>query len=442
MQAQGKAFQTALRILKRLRKKGHEAYFAGGCVRDHIMGLEPEDYDIATSAKPEQVMKTFPGAIPVGAQFGVVVVLEDGFKVQVATFRGESGYKDGRRPTRIYWSSAEKDVLRRDFTINGMLWDPIKDEVIDYVGGRQDIEAGLVRSIGKASERFREDRLRMVRAIRFAARFSYRLDEEVERAIRRGASKVHLVSPERLRDELNRIITSAGRRRAFEEMSRLGLLKELLPEIEALRGAPQGRAFHPEGDVFHHTMLALDFLREPSVTLAWGTLLHDVGKPQAYRKSHGGFTYHDKIGEKIAQDVCKRFRFSRNETERIASLVRNHMNLLQAARMRESTLKRLFEQPEYEELAELHRADSLACDGHIANYNYCQRKYREFIEAGKTPKPLINGRDLIAMGLKPGPVFREILEGVREEQLDGKVKTKKEALLLAKALTKKRANPR
>ncbi len=438
MPVEGKALRAALRVLKRLQKSGHEVYFAGGCVRDYLMGIEPEDYDIATSARPEEVMKAFPDAIPVGAEFGVVVVIQDGTKIQVATFRGESSYRDGRRPTRVYWSSAKRDVLRRDFTINGMLRDPITDRVIDYVGGKRDIGAGVIRCIGKPNERLREDKLRMVRALRFAARFSYRLEEETERAIRRSASQVSVVSPERLREELNRIITSRGSRRAFEEMSRLGILKQLLPEIESLRGAPQGRTLHPEGDVFRHSMLSIDFLREPSVTLAWGTLLHDAGKPEAYRKSRHKFAYHEKIGEEIARDVCKRFRFSRDETERIASLVRNHMYLLQAMEMRESTLKRLFEQPEYEELAELHRADALASGGSTVNYNYCQRKYREFLEAGKAPKPLINGHDLIALGLEPGPIFREILEGVREEQLEGKIKTKQSALALARKIATRR----
>ena len=426
--------RPALSVLRRLRRSGFKAYFAGGCVRDHLMGREPSDYDVATSARPRELLRLFPKALSVGAKFGVIVVVEGKAHVEVATFRGESAYKDGRHPSRVFWSDERRDALRRDFTINGMFWDPVRDEILDCVGGKKDLALGVIRCIGSPQRRFREDKLRMVRAIRFACRFGYRLERETESAIERLAPSIRVVSAERLRDELSRILTSPGHRRAFEEMSRLGLLKVILPEIESLRGAPQGRTLHPEGDVFHHAMLAIEFLRNPSPALGWAALFHDVGKPEAFRKSADGFAHHERIGEESARNVCQRLKFSNDQAERIAYLVRNHMYLLQATSMRSATLKRLFSRPEYEELAELHRADALASGGSLTNYVFCQRSYQKFIEEGKAPRPLINGHDLIAMGLKPGPVFREILEAVREKQFDGEIKTKPSALQLARKI--------
>ena len=428
--------QSAISILERLRAHGHIAFLAGGCVRDMVMGIEPADYDIATDARPEEIMALFEKTIPVGAQFGVVKVLKDGFQFEVATFRSDSTYSDGRHPDTVAFSNAEGDVQRRDFTINGMLYDPVSDNIIDYVGGKKDIEARCIRTIGDPYKRFEEDRLRMLRAIRFACRFDYQIESETASAVKKYAPKILTVSAERIREELEKIITGSHREAGIKLMDELGLLGEILPEVTTMKGVEQPPNFHPEGDVFVHTLLTLSKLEDnPTWTLAMGALLHDVGKPVTFTiEERIRFPYHEYRGEEMAGQICDRLKTSRAEKERIMWLVRRHLCFKDARNMRISTLKKLFAHEGYDELVALFKADTLASSGDLSDYNFCQEMYEKLSHEEVKPKPLINGYDLIAMGLTPGPIFSKILSQVYEEQLDGKVTTREEALAMAEKL--------
>ena len=440
-----KAFATS--IVQTLRQSGFQAYLVGGCVRDLLLGREPKDYDVATNATPQQVMNIFPETYAVGAQFGVVLVpvpdgdapseisagiLSKSHAVEVATFRSDIGYSDGRHPDEVRFSrDAREDVARRDFTINGMLLDPVSGEVLDYVGGRADLEAGIIRTIGDPEQRFGEDKLRMLRAVRFAARFEYTIEPATFSAIQRLAPQIEVVSRERVRDELTRMLTEGRARRAFLLLDESGLLKQVLPEISAMKGVEQPPEFHPEGDVFVHTLLLLENLPHPcSLTLAWGALLHDVGKPPTFRVAPDRirFDSHVEVGVKMAEEICQRLRFSNDETAQILALVDNHMRFGHVTRMKESTLKKFLRMPLFEEHLALHRADSLASHRNLSTYELVREKLTEIPPEKMRPSPLVTGDDLIAAGHVPGPKFREILNAVEDAQLEGRLPSRDEAL--------------
>jgi len=439
----------AITIVQTLRQKGFSAYLAGGCVRDMLLDREPRDYDVATSALPDDVMNIFPETYAVGVQFGVVLVADpsspsatDAGKrgrrtVEVATFRSDHGYTDGRRPDEVRFSrDPREDVARRDFTINGMMLDPIGGEVLDYVGGRDDLKAGVVRTIGDPALRFAEDKLRMLRAVRFAAGFEYGIEPRTLSAIHRFANDIQVVSRERVRDELTRMLTDGHPRTAFQWLDQTGLLKEVLPEIAAMKGVEQPAEFHPEGDVFVHTLMVLENLPQPCPPeLAWGALLHDVGKPATFRRAPERIRFdgHVEVGVTIAREICRRLRFSTGETEQVIALVENHMRFGHVTRMKESTLKRFLRLPKFDEHLALHRADSLASHRNLSTYDLLQEKLREIPPQQIAPAPLATGDDLIRAGYKPGPRFREILEAVEDAQLEGRLSSRGAALEFVRA---------
>ena len=426
--------EFAISIVHTLRQNRFQAYLVGGCVRDLLLGREPKDYDVATNATPQQVMRIFPETYAVGAQFGVVLVPDSSGSrtVEVATFRSDIGYSDGRHPDEVRFSQdAREDVLRRDFTINGMLLDPVSDEVLDYVGGRKDLEAGIIRTIGAPQRRFTEDKLRMLRAVRFAARFEYEIEPATFVAIQQMAREIEVVSRERVRDELTRMLTEAHGRRAFLLLDQSGLLNYVLPEISAMKGVEQPPEFHPEGDVFVHTLLLLDHLPQPCPpTLAWGALLHDVGKPPTFRVGPDRIRFDDHVtvGVRMAEDICRRLRFSNDDTEQILALVDNHMRFGHVGRMKESTLKKFMRMPAFDEHLALHRADCLASHRILSTYEFIKHKREEIPPETMRPAPLVTGDDLIAQGHAPGPKFREILNAVEDAQLEGRLPSRDAAL--------------
>ena len=440
-----KTFATS--IVEILRQRGFQAYLVGGCVRDLVLGREPKDYDVATNATPEQVMGTFPETYAVGAQFGVVLVpapdgdvasdaagVESGkaHAIEVATFRSDIGYSDGRHPDEVRFSAdPREDVARRDFTINGMLLDPVNGNVLDFVGGQEDLRAGIIRTIGDPELRFGEDKLRMLRAVRFAARFEYAIEPATFAAIQKLAAQIEVVSRERVRDELTRMLTEGHGRRAFLLLDESGLLQHVLPEISAMKGVQQPPEFHPEGDVFVHTLLLLENLAQPCpLTLAWGALLHDVGKPATFRVAPDRIRFDDhvEVGVKIAETICGRLRFSNDDTEQILALVDNHMRFGHVSRMKESTLKKFMRMPAFDEHLALHRADCLASHRNLATYEFLREKQREIPPEKMRPSPLVTGDDLIAEGHAPGPKFREILNAVEDAQLEGRLPSRDAAL--------------
>jgi len=443
-------FDEAMRVVATLRTAGHQAYLAGGCVRDLLLGREPADYDVATSATPDVVLDMFQRTFAVGAKFGVVLVAPEdtGFVTEVATFRSDGAYSDGRRPDAVRYSkSAEEDVQRRDFTINGLLLDPMRDggvlgdreglraAVLDYVGGVRDLDAGVVRAIGRAEPRFEEDHLRMLRAVRFAARFGFELETGTLNAIRFLADKVSGVSRERVRDELTKMLTEGQARRAVELLDVAGLLKEVLPEIARMKGVEQPAQFHPEGDVWIHTLMLLEQL-EPgcSETLAWGALLHDVGKPPTFRRATDRIRFdgHVEVGVTMAAEICRRLRFSNEETRQILALVQNHMRFMDTGRMKESTLKRFLRLPQFDEHLALHKMDCVAGSGFLENWEFMREKMRTLPLETVRPQPLITGRELIAAGYQPGPKFKEMLREVEDAQLEGRISTADEAMQLVR----------
>jgi poly(A) polymerase len=483
------AQQHATDIVRTLRERGHQAYFAGGCVRDLLLGREPADYDVATDATPQQVMRIFPQTFAVGAQFGVVLVpltaqtTEDtekhggntssqdaiesgrvvsetagGFSaerslsssasspllspallspalkstVEVATFRSDVGYSDGRHPDEVRFTrDPREDVQRRDFTINGMLLDPVTNEVLDFVGGRDDLAAGIVRAIGDPERRFSEDKLRMLRAVRFAARFGYTIDPATFAAMKFLAPQIHQVSQERVREELTKMLTEGRAQRAFQLLDESGLLAQVLPEISKMKGVEQPPQYHPEGDVFVHTLLLLDKLPAGcSKTLAWGALLHDVGKPPTFRVAPDRIRFdgHVDIGVKMAAEICRRLRFSNDETDQILALVDNHMRFGHVFRMKESTLKKFLRLPSFNEHLELHRLDSLSSHGLLEAYDYVREKLHSIPPEAIRPTPLVTGDDLIEAGYEPGPRFKEILGAVEDAQLEGRLTSRDAAM--------------
>jgi poly(A) polymerase len=469
-------FDAALNVLRELRAEGHEAYLAGGCVRDLLLGREPQDYDVATSATPDVVLKLFKRTFAVGAHFGVVLVADgddDGYvTTEVATFRSDGAYSDGRRPDAVrYTKSAGEDVRRRDFTINGLLLDPdrlfphgaestahpshkdrnvvrvghpaqgswvrgdLRSAVIDHVGGLADLDAGVVRAIGRPDARFEEDRLRMLRGVRFAARFGFEIEAGTAAAMRRLAAKTSTVSRERVRDELTKMLTEGHASRAFELLDQTGLLAEVLPEVARMKGVEQPPQFHPEGDVWVHTLLLLDQLSAGcQPTLAWGALLHDVGKPPTFRLAADRIRFdgHVEVGVAMGVEICRRFRFSNDETRQILALIDNHMRFTDAARMKASTLKRFFRLESFEEHLALHRMDCLAGSRNLEHWEFVRERWESMPEEAVRPRPLITGRELIAAGYQPGASFKEMLRAVEDAQLEGMIGTPEEAMRLVR----------
>jgi poly(A) polymerase len=424
--------KTARRVAERLRERGAVAYFAGGCVRDLVRGEIPKDIDIATDARPELVQEVFSRTHAVGAHFGVIVVVENGFQFEVATFRSDGAYLDHRHPVDVRFSSPEEDAKRRDFTINGMFFDPEKNEVIDFVGGRADLGAKLIRAIGDAAQRFSEDRLRMLRAVRFATVLDYKIDARTWGALVANAGSINEISAERIREELMRIFLSPNRVRGWDLLDQSGLLCAILPEVERMKGCLQPEQFHPEGDVFQHTRLMLQLLPEKvSVPLVLSVLFHDVAKPVTATVDETGrirFNEHDRFGAEMTEAIMERLRFSRAEIEETVEMVRQHMVFKDVPKMRIAKLKRFMARPTFEEELELHRVDCASSHRMMDNYEFLLRKREEFANEPIIPPPLVRGDDLIALGLKPGPKFGEILEAVETRQLEGTLKDRNEAL--------------
>jgi poly(A) polymerase len=455
------SYVAALRIVRRLRALGHAAYFAGGCVRDLLLGVEAKDFDVATSATPDEVQVAFARTEAVGAHFGVVLVIdrepsssgedevEERVATEVATFRHDGAYSDGRRPDAVRFSlDPREDVLRRDFTINGLLLDAVayeegdrvEDCVLDFVGGRGDLQARLVRAIGEPQRRFAEDKLRMLRAVRFAARLGFGIERRTMEAVQQHALEITVVSAERVREELTKILTEGRARRGFELLDESRLLVQVLPEIKRMQGVEQPPQYHPEGDVWTHTLMLLEQLPGgASSALAWGMLLHDVGKPATFtppdpRKPGDRirFNGHVDVGVAVARTILARLRFSGEDTEQILALVKHHMQFGDVMQMKESTLKRFLRLPKFEEHLALHRADCLSSHGKLEMYEFAKRKAEELGEEQIRPRLLLTGQDLIAAGYKPGPQFREMLETAEDAQLEGAVATRDEALRLVR----------
>ncbi|MBI4394795.1 MAG: CCA tRNA nucleotidyltransferase [Candidatus Omnitrophica bacterium] len=422
--------KTATQIVKALTQAGFTAYFAGGCVRDLIMKVKPKDYDIATTATPDEIESLFPKSVPVGKQFGVIIVVMDGHHFEVATFRREGAYRDGRHPETVSFTTPKEDALRRDFTINGLFYDPLKHSVIDYVDGKKDIGRKVIRTIGDPKARFEEDHLRLLRAIRFATNLGFQIEPSTWEAVKIHRKMIHSVSQERVRDELVKMFTRSSAGRGLELLSESGLLAEILPEIEAMKGVEQPPEFHPEGDVFIHTKMLMDQLKEPSVALAFGALLHDVGKPATFSDEGGRihFYNHPAVGSEIARGLLMRLKFSNREITDILDCIENHMKFANVKEMRVGKLKQFISRENFPIELELHRIDCLASHRKLDLYKFLEDKIKEFEHEELKPKRLITGHDLMELGIEPGPLMREILGEVYSLQLEHKVKTKWEAL--------------
>jgi len=426
-------------IVERLRASGFEALYAGGCVRDTLLGFTPHDYDVATGARPEEVEALFPRTVPVGAQFGVILVLEGDSEIQVATFRGDGTYRDGRHPESVRFTDAEGDAHRRDFTVNGLFYDPLKKEVLDFVGGREDLKKGLLRAIGAPQERFSEDKLRILRAVRFATTFGFTIEEETWNAVLKHAPEIHAVSAERIREELVKILLSPNRVRGFDLLDESGLLREILPEIVPLKGCDQPPEFHPEGDVFVHTRLMLTLLApDAPLSLILAVLFHDLGKPATRTVDETGrirFNGHEGVSTEMSLKILQRLRFPNEVIDAVLPSVRLHMSFKDVPNMRLSTIKRMMARPTFEEELELHRVDCLASHGMLDNHAILIAKRAEFGQEPLIPPPLVSGHDLIAMGWRPGPRFMEVLQSVQTRQLEGTLTSREEALAWIRAET-------
>ena len=426
-------------IVERLRASGFEALYAGGCVRDTLLGFNPHDYDVATGARPEEVEALFPRTVPVGAQFGVILVLEGDSEIQVATFRGDGTYRDGRHPESVRFTDAEGDAHRRDFTVNGLFYDPLKKEILDFVGGREDLKKGLLRAIGAPQERFSEDKLRILRAVRFATTFGFTIEEETWKAVLKHAPEIHAVSAERIREELVKILLSPNRVRGFDLLDESGLLREILPEIVPLKGCDQPPEFHPEGDVFVHTRLMLTLLApDAPLSLILAVLFHDLGKPTTRTVDETGrirFNGHEGVSTEMSLKILQRLRFPNEVIDAVLPSVRLHMSFKDVPNMRLSTIKRMMARPTFEEELELHRVDCLASHGMLDNHAILIAKRAEFGQEPLIPPPLVSGHDLIAMGWRPGPRFMEVLQSVQTRQLEGTLTSREEALAWIRAET-------
>ena len=419
----------ALRVVETLHRAGFQALLAGGCVRDLALGRVPKDWDVATDAEPEEVAALFEHTVPVGAQFGISVVVLDEGHYEVARFRRDGPYRDSRRPASIAPADARADAQRRDFTINGLFYDPESGELLDYVGGQQDLDAKVIRAIGDPAARFAEDYLRLLRAVRFAARLGFTIEPATWDALCARAESIASVSAERIRDELTLLLTEGGAVRGLRLLDESGLLKVVLPEVAAMRGVPQETEFHPEGDVWTHVQLLFEHLDEPSAELAWSALLHDIGKPATMvRAERIRFHGHDALGAKMAAAICGRLRMSNEARRVIGTLVADHMRISHVRQMRPSTLMRLLRQPHFPELLQLHRADCLASHGKLDLYEFCQEQLAGLKKEHLRPPALLTGNDLIALGFAPGPLFREILAAVEDAQLEGQLDSYQSAL--------------
>lgn len=431
---EGALEEGALDIVRRLSESGFRALWAGGCVRDRLLSLPPKDYDVATDADPDEVMRLFAGADArfAGTSFGVVRVTIGGYAYEVARFRKEGAYTDGRRPDSVMFTDEREDAQRRDFTVNGMFYDPLAGRVIDYVDGQADLVRRQIRAIGDPDARFEEDRLRLLRAVRFAGRLNWPIEGETWSALRRLAPSVESVSAERIRDELLLSLTEGVPPWAIRLLLDGGLLDVVLPEVAAMVGVPQPPAFHPEGDVFTHTMMMLGIAHHPSPDFALGLLLHDVGKPPTYRVADRiRFNDHTRVGKALADRVCRRLRLSIASTEHVTRLVVDHHRFTHVKEMRPRTLKRLLRTPRFEDHLELHRIDCLASHGNLGNYAFTVAAREACEPDDLRPKPLIGGDDLIALGYMPGPDFGPVLTAIEDEQLDGSLKGRDDALALA-----------
>lgn len=421
-------------IVRTLQSAGYEALFAGGCVRDRLLGNDPKDYDIATSATPDEILKHFPKAGTVGAHFGVVLVKKGGHHFEIATFREDGEYTDGRRPETVVFSDAENDARRRDFTINGMFHDPVADRTIDYVGGRADLEAGLIRCIGTPEDRFREDYLRLLRAVRFATRFGFEIEETTWTAICKTCENIQHISAERIREELDRIWVDPNRVRGFDLLVDSGLMEHLLPEILQLKGCEQPPQWHPEGDVFVHTRLMLSHLPDDaSLPLVLSVLFHDIAKPATFSydpdEDRIRFNGHDKMGAEMTRVILRRFRYSNAIVDTVSEAVENHMKFKDVQKMRSSTLKRFMARDSFDDQLALHRVDCLGSNGNLGNHDYVIAKQEEFAAEPLVPPPFLSGRDLIDRGLKPGPHFKEILRTAQDLQLENEHTSREQALV-------------
>lgn len=418
-------------ILDILHAAGHQAYLVGGCVRDMLLNRPPKDWDVATSAQPDELSRLFPGAELIGAHFGVILW----HRVEIATFRSDGPYPDGRHPASVHFETdPAKDAARRDFTINGLFFDTRSDKVLDFVNGRQDLSNKVIRAIGDPAARFAEDHLRLLRAVRFAARFEFEIEPETFAAIRAHSADIKKVSPERIRDELTRILTEPHPRRGFELLDESDLLPEILPELKAMQGVEQPPEFHPEGDVWTHTLLMLEGLHQPTLTFAWGVLLHDVGKPRTYaRTDRIRFNGHAEVGAKMSGEILHRLRYPTQTIERVRDLVAQHLKFIDVRRMKESTRKRFLRQSLMPELLELHRLDCESSHRNMESYEYCKAELESLSPEALRPKRLLTGEDLIRMGISEGPEIGQILRQIEDAQLEGAITTEAQAITLVEA---------
>lgn len=429
----GTAEEAASQIIIKLRDAGHEAYLAGGCVRDLLLGLTPKDYDIATSATPEEILALYPRSGAIGAHFGVILVRRGDYFFEVATFREDGDYRDGRHPDTVTFSSAEADAQRRDFTINGMFYDTLRSDTIDFVGGRADLETGTLRAIGVADDRFREDYLRLLRAVRFATVLDFTIDPDTWRALCAHAPSILQISPERIREELDKIWRSPRRLKGFDLLCESGLMDAVLPEIISLRGCMQSPEYHPEGDVFTHTRLMLSLLAaDASLSLVLSVLFHDIGKPATYSvnaetgKIH--FYGHERVGAEMTKDILRRLRYPNEVIDRVTEAVAYHMRFKDVSQMRTATLKRFMARPHFVDELELHRVDCLGSNGRLENHEFVQKKLKDFSDAPLLPQWFLDGRDLIQQGWSAGPLLGKVLTEAHDLQLDGGHKNREEAL--------------
>lgn len=426
--------QIALNILTRLRGLGYEAYFVGGSVRDLLLKKNPKDFDIATNATPDIVEKSFPRTVPVGAQFGVMLVVEEGLSFEVATFRSDKGYQDGRHPSRIEFTNAKEDAIRRDFTVNGLFYDPIQKKVLDWVGGQKDLKKKLIRAIGDPKKRFTEDKLRLLRAIRFASVLGFKIEPKTMASIRKLAPQIKVVSQERIREELIKMFTGPNPGLAMRLLDKAGLLKVVLPEVDKMKGVEQPRKYHPEGDVFKHTLMLMDQLKNASTVLAFGCLLHDVGKPATFKRSDRiRFNGHDRVGARMTEGILTRLRFSNELKEQIVACVDGHMRFKDVKQMKQSTLKKFMQRTTFETELLQHKIDCIASHGDVSNWRFLNKKLKEFSADQIRPAPLLNGRDLIGAGFTEGPKIGQILKAVEEKQLEGELSSKESALVWVKS---------
>jgi len=430
---------NSLSVVDKLKEAGFKAYFVGGCIRDVLMGIDSTDFDVVTNAVPDEVKKLFKRTISVGEQFGIIVVMIDEVQVEVATFRSDENYEDGRRPEKVTFATEDIDVERRDFTVNALLYDTDSNEIIDYVNGYEDLQNKKLIAIGDPKKRFEEDKLRMLRAIRFSSRLDFEIDPKTYESIKEFSKDISIISKERIREEMTKILTGNNPKFAIEMMYDTGLLKEILPEVNIFKGLKQPPEYHPEGDVFDHTILMLDLIKtvkndiENYEEFCWGVLLHDVGKPATYMVTDRiRFNNHDFVGSKIAARICNRLKFSKKSKDYIVSLVREHMKFIAMPHMRKSTLKKFFRTDYYNDLHKLLKLDCVGSHGDLELYNMAIDMYTEIGEEPLRPEPLIGGKDLISLGFKPSPKFSEILSEIENLQLDGMILTKDKAIEYAK----------